>query len=119
MARAEKNPDAVAHGKRSWRSRNAKIDPGTENSHASVRKNRTETTETPVRKNRTTGQSEKPYYFYISGEGAHNASVAVTLQWTAPVLTEMAYTPALRRLYTELEESTPMLGRGCNLPIYV
>jgi hypothetical protein len=119
VARAEKNPGAVAHGKRSWRSRHAKINPGTENSQASVRENRTETTETPVRENRTTGQSKKPYYIYILGEGAHNATAPTPnkdaptpapLQlnntdpkpkpaWTMPVLTEMPYTAALRRLY--------------------
>lgn len=87
VARAEKNPNAVAHGKRSWRSRHAKTFPGTENSHASVRKNR------------TTGQSKKPYYIYISGEGAHGATAAGKLEWTTPVLTEMAYTPALRKRY--------------------
>jgi hypothetical protein len=99
VARAEKNPNAVAHGKRSWRSRHAKTFPGTENSHASVRKNRTETTEIPVRKNRTTVQSKKPYYIYILGEGTHGAPTAGELVWSTPTLTEMPYTPELRRLY--------------------
>jgi len=99
VARAEKNPNAVAHGKRSWRSRHAKTFPGTENSHASVRKNRTETTEIPVRKNRTTVQSKKPYYIYILGEGTHGAPTAGELVWSTPTLTEMPYIPELRRLY--------------------
>jgi len=99
VARAEKNPNAVAHGKRSWRSRHAKTFPGMENSHASVRKNRTETTEIPVRKNRTTVQSKKPYYIYILGEGTHGAPTAGELVWSTPTLTEMPYTPELRRLY--------------------
>jgi hypothetical protein len=43
-ARAAKDQSAVARGKRSWRKRQQKQNAGTETSHISVRKNRTEAT---------------------------------------------------------------------------
>ena len=47
-ARADKNPSAVAHGKRSW-SKRQKIKPSTEDSQVSVLENRTEPSGSPVR----------------------------------------------------------------------
>jgi hypothetical protein len=58
-ARDAKDERAVAHGKRSWSKRQQKGKPGTENSHVSIKENRTETADDPVLKIRTTGLGEK------------------------------------------------------------
>lgn len=71
-ARAAKSPDAITHGKRSWRRRQKQI-PGTEKSTMSVRKNRIETADAPVRKNRTTGSVQKTVLQSISRGGERGA----------------------------------------------
>jgi hypothetical protein len=53
-SRADKNPHAVEHGKRSWRKRQQKQKTGTENSPRSVRANHTEQRLCPVQQSRTT-----------------------------------------------------------------
>jgi len=72
-ARANRNPAAVAHGKRSWRKRQKKQKAGTENPHVSVRKSRTDGAATPVRKTRTTGGGEKTVRLSIAREGSWSA----------------------------------------------
>jgi hypothetical protein len=72
-ARANKNPAAIAHGKRSWRKRLEKQKAGTENSQVSTLKSRTDTAAAPVRKTRTTGQGEKPVRLSIAREGSRSA----------------------------------------------
>ena len=67
-ARAAKSPQAITHGKTSWRRRQKQIS-GTEKSTMSVRKNRTETADAPVRKNRTTGSVQKTALQSISRAG--------------------------------------------------
>jgi hypothetical protein len=47
-ARANRNPNAVANGKSSWRKRQQKLKAGTEGSRASVQKNRTDKSTAPV-----------------------------------------------------------------------
>lgn len=64
-ARADKNPRAVALGKRSWGKQRqkavpAKTETGSEKSQVSVRKTSTENHQTPVRKTRTTPPVQKP-----------------------------------------------------------
>jgi hypothetical protein len=54
LARANKNPYAVAHGKRSWRKRQQKQNAGTEDSRVSVRETHTERSELPVQETQTT-----------------------------------------------------------------
>src|SRR5262249_101915 len=54
-ARNNKSKLAVEHGKRSWRKRQQKKKPGTENTRLSVPKNSVETAESPVRNSGTTG----------------------------------------------------------------
>ena len=66
-ARANKNPYAVAHGKRSWRRRQQKQNAGTENSHQSVREIRTETLEFRYRKPQLQGRSKKQHYCLYLG----------------------------------------------------
>jgi hypothetical protein len=65
-ARANKNPAAIAHGKRSWRKRQQKQKAGKENSQLSALKNRTDSGAPPVRKTRTTGLDEKPVRLSIA-----------------------------------------------------
>lgn len=72
-ARANKNPNAVAHGKRSWRKRQEKQNAGTKNSLASVRKGRTEKTTGPVRETRTTGLDGKTVPLSIARDGGRSA----------------------------------------------
>jgi hypothetical protein len=58
-ARANKDPHAAEHGRRSWRKRQQKQNAGTENSSVSVRDARPEMAGPPVRDNGTTGLAEK------------------------------------------------------------
>jgi hypothetical protein len=58
-ARANKNPSAVEHGKRSWRKRREKQNTGTENSSGSVRDAHTESPRTPILNSKTTVLGEK------------------------------------------------------------
>ena len=71
-ARANKNPIAIAHGKRSWRKRQKK-NAGTDKSHVSVQEMRTETPAAPVRKTRTTDGGEKPVRLSIARDGSQSA----------------------------------------------
>jgi hypothetical protein len=57
-ARDNKNPQAVEHGKRSWRKRQQIQKAGTESSPASRQNNRIDTTAAPVLKTVTTGSGE-------------------------------------------------------------
>jgi hypothetical protein len=66
FARANKNPYSVARGKRSWRKRQQKQKPSTENSRLSVRENHTERPESPVRQSRTTETVGEPELLSIS-----------------------------------------------------
>ena len=96
IARADKNPHAVAQGKRSAHKRRLKQIPGTENTHASVRKIRTESEQSPVRKNRTTGSVQKTVPLSISrvvsGEAASvlPLSSKPKLVWSKPQLIELS-----------------------------
>jgi hypothetical protein len=65
-ARTAKNPNAVAHGKRSWAKRQQKQKAGTENSLVSVQGDRIEGPDAPVRKTRTTESGEKTVLFSIA-----------------------------------------------------
>ena len=73
MARANKNPIAVAHGKRSWRKRQGETKAGTENSRNTVRESCTERSIVPARKTRTTEQGEKSVRLSIAREGSWSA----------------------------------------------
>jgi hypothetical protein len=75
IARANKNPNAVAHGKRSWHKRQQKQKAGTENSRVSIRKNRTEKANAPVRKTRTTGPGQKTVPLSIARDGERSAPI--------------------------------------------
>jgi hypothetical protein len=66
VARGNKDPHAVAHGKSSWRKRQQKQNTGTETSSASVRDVRIETAGSPVRDNGTTGFAEKAVLLSIA-----------------------------------------------------
>jgi hypothetical protein len=68
-ARAAKDPRAVAHGKRSWDKRQKNQKTGTEISHVSIQKIRTETVDAPVRKTRTTRLGEKTARLSIARVG--------------------------------------------------
>ena len=68
-ARANKNPYAAAHGKRSWRKRQQKQNAGTGNSHPSVRATRTEPLDFPVLKTQTTGSVGETALLSISRMG--------------------------------------------------
>ena len=57
-ARDNKNPQAVEHGKRSWRKRQQEQKADTESSRASIQSNRTEITVAPVLTTVTTGSGE-------------------------------------------------------------
>jgi hypothetical protein len=72
-ARANKNPAAIAHGKRSWRKRQAKQNAGTDNSRISVRKCCTESAADPVRKTQTTSPGEETVRLSIAREGSRSA----------------------------------------------
>jgi hypothetical protein len=89
-ARDNKNPYAVAHGKRSYQKRRLKTFPGTETSTESVRKFRTESEESPVRKNRTTGSDQKTVLLSISRVGAAPEDAPLSL-WTTPLLRELPW----------------------------
>ena len=69
IARADKNPHAVEHGKRSWRKRRQKQKAGTENSRCSVRHNHTERPLAPVQQSRTTEAVEETALLSISRVG--------------------------------------------------
>jgi hypothetical protein len=114
MARADKNPHAVAHGKRSAHKRRLKEIPGTENPTASVRKNRTENEESPVRKNRTTGSDQKTVPLSISWGGTAPEASGLPL-WPSPVLTELRWSEYWQEEYRkefepDLKEHAKRLG---------
>jgi hypothetical protein len=60
-ARANKNPAAIAQGKRSWRKRQEKQNASTENSHVSVLKSRTDSVAAQYGKPELQGEVKKPY----------------------------------------------------------
>jgi hypothetical protein len=68
-ARAEKDPHAVAHGKRSWHKRREERKADTENPPISIRKRCTETIDAPVQKTRTTGLGEQTVPLSIARGG--------------------------------------------------
>jgi hypothetical protein len=59
FARDNKSTSAIERGKRSWRKRQQKTKPSTENTRLSVPKNSLETSESPVRDSGTTGSGGK------------------------------------------------------------
>jgi hypothetical protein len=91
-ARENKNPYAVARGKRSAQKRRLKTFLSTEKPTESVRKNRTETTEVPVRKDRTTGSDQKTLPLSISRVGTAPAEGSPSL-WCRPILTDLIEIP--------------------------
>jgi hypothetical protein len=58
LARNNKDPRAVEHGKRSWRKRQQKQKADTESSRASIQNNRIDTSPPPVLISATTGSDE-------------------------------------------------------------
>ena len=117
MARDEKNPSAVSHGKRSWDKRLAKINPSTGFSAASVGKTHTETPKVPVRKTHTTLRG-KTHTTSISREDVSEArterpdcptaaddcsvidlaSRQPKREWSTPTIVKIAWTDELRAL---------------------
>jgi hypothetical protein len=72
-ARANRNPNAVANGKSSWRKRQQKLKAGTEGSRASVQKNRTDKSTAPVLDLGTTESGEESVPLSIARMGGQAA----------------------------------------------
>jgi len=68
-ARANKSTSAIERGKQSWRKRQQKTKSGTENTSASVLKNKPETSESPVLDSVTTGSDGETVLLSISRGG--------------------------------------------------
>jgi hypothetical protein len=69
-ARSDKDPNAVAQGKRSWHKRGEKQKAGTEIFRVSIQKTCTERVNTPVRKNQATSLDEKTVLLSIARGGS-------------------------------------------------